>query len=361
MKKKVVVISLLVVLGLVVAAGLLFWRMMSRPLYVPGNVRAGKDLRSPLDPPPQEGAAPGFWKVEKDVSLSHFSEGAGEDVLTVHGGPGFPPLAPWTGAGKLAGRYRFHYYDQRGCGRSSRPVERFAGKSFYANMLEANRVYGLGAQVADIERIRRVLGKDRLVVVGHSFGAFIAALWAAEFPEHVKGLVLVSPAALLRMPAGTNLFDEIKTRLPPGELPGYEAFLGRYFDFKRVFTMSDRELAKMNAELGRYYLMAIERQGFAIPEGSPEEVEGAYGGWMVQGMYLSMGQKHDYRGALAHVAAPALVLHGSRDLMPQADSETYRAALPSARLVVVRGAGHFAFEERPDDFAAAVGKFLDGL
>ena len=48
-------------------------------------------------------------------------------------------------------------------------------------------------QVADIERVRRLLGQERLTVIGHSFGGFIATLYAVEFPERVDRLILVSP------------------------------------------------------------------------------------------------------------------------------------------------------------------------
>ena len=41
---------------------------------------------------------------------------------------------------------------------------------------------------ATIERIRRILGRDRLTLVGHSFGAFLAAMYAAEFPDRVEAL-----------------------------------------------------------------------------------------------------------------------------------------------------------------------------
>jgi pimeloyl-ACP methyl ester carboxylesterase len=95
----------------------------------------------------------------------------------------------------LARSYRVHAYDQRGCGRSTRPFTGPLEGSFYSKLRTVEARLGLAAQIADIERIRRILGRDRFIVVGHSFGALIAALYAAEFPDRVRALVLRSPTA----------------------------------------------------------------------------------------------------------------------------------------------------------------------
>jgi len=45
----------------------------------------------------------------------------------------------------------------------------------YENMQTLCRKLGLAEQVADIERIRRILGREKLILMGHSFGADLAA------------------------------------------------------------------------------------------------------------------------------------------------------------------------------------------
>ncbi len=78
-------------------------------------------------------------------------------------------------------------------------------------------------------------------------------------------------------------------------------------------------------------------------------------------MYVSMGRRHDYRSALNHVNAPVLVTHRTEDLQTESASRGYVDALPNARFQVIEHAGHFAFEEQPTAFAAAVGAFLGEL
>ena len=101
-------------------------------------VRAGKTLRAPLTPPSQS-PDPNIWNVESDIKLYHWAEGAGTNVLVIHGGPGYPIEQPLAGLAPLTNRYRFHYYDQRGCGQSSRPIEKFASSNYYENMQDVGQ------------------------------------------------------------------------------------------------------------------------------------------------------------------------------------------------------------------------------
>ena len=78
-------------------------------------------------------------------------------------------------------------------------------------------------------------------------------------------------------------------------------------------------------------------------------------------MYVSMGQRHDYRSALQKVSAPVLVIHGADDLQSEAASRLYEEAFPNAEFAVIENAGHFSFEEQPDEFAKVVSQFLSEL
>jgi len=355
--KKGIIIGVFVLLLLIVAGGFFIWNMMQKPLYEPGMVSAEKNLSAQLTPPSQPQAADS-WLVEPDISLHYFSDGQGTPVLVIHGGPGAPFAEPPAGLHALAGKYRFLYYNQRGSGGSTRPIDRFDSPNTYQNMLSLDKTLGLGAQIADIERIRQILGEEKLIIVGHSFGGFLAALYAAEFPAHVRALVLVSPAEMLVMPVpGGGLFEEVKTQLPQSMLPGYEIYLKRYFDFGKLFSYSDAELAALNAEFTPYYAAAAQERGFSVPEGLP----GSGGGWMVWGMYVSMGQRHDYRPALRAVTAPVLIIHGEKDLQTEQASRAYVEAFPNAEFTVIANAGHFSFNDQPTAFAGAAGSFLAGI
>ncbi|MEW6405964.1 MAG: alpha/beta hydrolase [Chloroflexota bacterium] len=351
MKRKTIFIILgVIVLALVVVVGG-SWYMSTQPLYKPGMVREMTSLT-----PPSQAADATTWQVESGIGLAHFSVGEGQNVLVIHGGPGLPFLQPMSGLEPLTSEYQFHYYDQRGCGESTRPIDHFESPNMYENIQALDQKLGLGAQIADIERIRQILGDDKLILIGHSWGGFLASLYAAEFPEHVEALILISPANTLVMPqpeADSDLFAAVRAKLPPDEQAEFDAFMQEYMNFNTLFQKSDADLVAMNEQFGQYYGQVADIPAQMPPQGRP-------GGWMVWGMYMSMGQRHDYRAALEQVTAPVLVLHGADDLQSEAATRMYADAFPNAEFAVIQNAGHFSFEEQPDAFASIVKSFLEG-
>lgn len=343
-----------VALGVVVlaaVAALLVVRMMNAPMFEPGTVSArAAQAGEGFDPPPQSGDG-ALWQVTPDISLHHTSTGRGDDVLLVHGGPGYPPREDWRATAILARSYRVHAYDQRGCGLSTRPFTAALEGSVYDKLLTVETRLGLAAQIADIERIRRILGRNRLIVVGHSFGALIAVLYAAEFPDRVRALVLIAPAPLVLMPTeGPDLFALVRAKLPEARRADYDRYLEEYFDFNAL-------LGRDEASLSRYF--GEFREFYAAAAGAPAVAnDGDAGGFMTLGVYASLGRSHDWRPALQRVRAPTLVLHGADDLQPESDTRAVAAAIPGARVEVIPASGHFLPDDAPAAFAESVGRFL---
>jgi proline iminopeptidase len=334
----------LIVLGL--------WAMnyfMNQPLYQLGQL-ADKNIAAPAQPDNSN-----YWKMEEDIELYHFSHGEGPSILMLHGGPGMPFQNSLTGLNLLSDQYRIHYYDQRGSGRSSKPFDRFESKNFYQNMLQLDAKLGLSAHLEDIERIRQILGEEQLILLGHSFGGFLAALYAAEFPDHVKALILTSPAEVLVMPPpGGGLYESIGDHLPDDMKGDFNAYMEDYMDFKNIFQKSETELAELNDALGPYYEAAYKSKNPDVPQVNYPEASG----WGTMGPFFSMGRKYDLRPDMEKVNAPVLVIHGANDLQTEEGSRLYVDAFPNATFKVIEGAGHFAFVEQAEVFAEAVKTFL---
>jgi proline iminopeptidase len=338
-------VSLFVILGLAVAG--LYW--MKGPMYRPGDLRSGKFSMTP--PPPQNNTSD-RWTLEPGVELYHFEEGSGTPLLIVHGGPGFPPERPWLGGSLLAHDYRTIYYHQRGCGKSSRPIQSFSSTNMYANMKLLNERLGLPAQIADIERIRQILGRQKLILIGHSYGAMLVALYAAEYPEHVQAAIFVAPADLIRMPSGkeANLFELMRTRMPEEYRQEYAAYLREYFNFPLAFRRNEEQSSAFYGRMSKYYRLATGIQQSASTTQST--------GYEPLALYCGMGQHHDYSAALRRVKAPVLVLHGTNDLQPEAASRHFASYFQNARFVSIPGATHFVFDDQPRQFADAIRDFL---
>lgn len=328
---------------------------MKQPLYRFGSVRKGENLRGPLQPPPQ--IEPNRWRVENDISLAYETYGEGHPVIVIHGGPGMPYEKIWKGLEPLTDRYQFYFYHQRGCGDSTRPFDRFEG-NFYENMIELEGTLGLGAQIADIERIRQILGQEKLTLIGHSFGGFIASLYAAEFPERVEKLVLVAPAGMLTPPdEHRDIFQQTRAKLESEQVAEFDALKMEYFDFANLFSKSDDDLAELHLKLGEYLLQAFG--------GEPSELNSGttVGGWSVFALYFSVGRAQDYRPALKEIKAPTLIVQGKDDGIAMAGTKSYKPIRGSQFVLIEcedasQPAGHFVFDQAPSQFEQLIEKFL---
>ena len=107
---------------------------------------------------------------------------AGKPALAVHGGPGSGTSAWWTLFFDLD-RYLVVLFDQRGCGRSV-PHASEPGID-----LSVNTTTHL---IADMEALRRLLGIERWLLLGGSWGSTLSLAYAVEHPGRVSELVLWS-------------------------------------------------------------------------------------------------------------------------------------------------------------------------
>ncbi|MDD3764424.1 MAG: prolyl aminopeptidase [Nevskiales bacterium] len=99
----------------------------------------------------------------------------GTPVVFVHGGPG-GGSEPWHRQFFDANRYRIILFDQRGCGRSTPHAE-----------LRENTTWDL---VADMEKIRELLGIQKWVVFGGSWGSTLGLAYAVTHPRRCRALIL---------------------------------------------------------------------------------------------------------------------------------------------------------------------------
>ncbi len=353
MKKKMILFALISLILLLVIA-LLFKNYIGKPLYEPGKLRLNADTNT-FVPPAQTGEE-NTWIVESDIKLHYFTKGQGRKILMIHGGPGFPQREPYPALEELTTYFKFYYYDQRGCGKSTCPIQKFESSNFYKNMLLLDEKLGLARQITDIERIRQILGEEKIILMGHSFGAFLTTLYAIEFPEHVQAMILIAPANLLAMPPDEpDLFTTIQNQLPDSLHAEYVQFMKKYLNFQDIFTKTEEDLATLNREFIKYYTIAttIKNPGAHINPNIQEN-----GGWMVFALYLSMGKSYDYRDYVKKLGIPALVIHGDKDLQAENISRLYADLLPNSKFEIIPHAGHFPFYEQPESFAKVTGQFL---
>jgi len=122
-----------------------------------------------------------YWNLPTGSRLAYVhvpAQGAAKRtaLLFLHGGPGayqvseFKRGRAWYAS--LAQRgFDVYVYDQTGSGLSAR--------------LNDPRAYTVARHVADLEAIRQTIGAARMILIGDSWGATLAANYIAAHPDRV--------------------------------------------------------------------------------------------------------------------------------------------------------------------------------
>lgn len=165
-------------------------------------------------------------------------------------------------------------------------------------------------------------------LVGWSLGAVTAAAVAAEHPELVRRLVLLTGWAALD--ARQQLFFDLWQRL---DRLDHDAF-GR---FLQLHGWTDEQINTLG-------VAGVEDLLTGIPAGI--------------GRQIALNMEADITGLLPKITAPTLVIGATHDRMvPVEHSRQLHRAIPGSRYAEL-DAGHFALYEKADELTALVEEFL---
>jgi proline iminopeptidase len=262
-------------------------------------------------------------RTEDGRTLSWREAGSGSPLLCHPGGPGSSSL--YFGAlPELAADHRMVVLDPRGTGDSDRPAEPSA--------------YGLEDYAADIEAVREHLGLDRVDVLGHSHGGFVAITWGGTYPDRVDRLVLAGTA-----PRFTDVIRELRSDRVASHRgqPYFEDAIAALRDQQAGIYATDDELAAL-----------YERAGpvLASPGADIAPVADAFRAARVNADAMKhfnerIARGMDLRPLLKRIRTPTLVIAGERDAFGGATTHELAQALPNPTVVTVPGADHFPFLE----------------
>jgi proline iminopeptidase len=223
------------------------------------------------------------------------------------------------------------------------------------------RGYTLERDVADLDAIRRQIGAERMILIGHSSGGMLAAAYAAAHPEHVAKIVLSSPADPSPMVRSASMVGRLGLReqlavyallLQPRALLGY-ALLQVNPRAAHAFAAD----AEMDARFDRVYnrtRSALHCNGNS--SGPLLHGLGFYAHYYPQSP--ASPPHSDFLPALSEQSIPALVLKGRCDYLSWSSAMAYLTVMTDARLVYLTGAGHNAYQDEPERYMAAVRAFL---
>ena len=273
----------------------------------------------------------GRFVTVEEVRLHYRSAGEGPVIVLLHGnGVASDDFVVSGIMERLAPSARVIAFDRPGFGYSDRP---------------RGLAWSPRQQADLLWKALKQLGVQRAMIVGHSWGAFVAAEMALAAPAHVNGLVLVSgyyrPTArpdslLLAGPAAPLVGDVLRYTLSPvaGRLMA-PAIVRHLFapaevteQFKRLYPVSQS-------------LRPSQLRASAMEAGQ------------------MMAAAASLASRLPFLQTPTLVMAGAEDRLVDADHQSGWLAgrLPDAVYRPIAGGGHMIHHTAPDEVANAIAGF----
>ena len=255
-------------------------------------------------------------------------------LLVLHGGPGAHHDYLLPQFLRLAERYRLVFYDQRGGGRSrdTGPGE-----------------VGWQRHVEDLSHVVRELNLQPLTLVGYSWGALLALLYALESHRHRSmpapvRMVLVDPAPLSR-PFRQAFEDEFARRQRSEAIR----------ELREDLTDSGLRESDPDAWRQRQFELGVAPY-FTRPQAAELLTPFRVTAKVQQSVWHSLGD-FDLIPDLGALHIPAFFVHGRHDPIPLESTERAAGAM-RARLLVLEASGHVPYVEQPDALFGAIEQYL---
>jgi proline iminopeptidase len=252
----------------------------------------------------------------------------------VHGGPGFDHTGWKPTISPLAEYSQLVYFDHRGNGRSSRgPID----------------TYTLDNNVEDLEALRDYLGIEEMILLGWSYGGFVAMTYATKYPDRVSHLIALTTSPCFKesrkraQEIAADRADPVQARHLPalweGRIESAEHMLEIYKDLTRIYTAwNEPGDPRIDGESLSRAILNEEPLNFAF-------------GKMLDG--------YDLRSDLNKITAHTLVLAGRYDwITPLDQSKEIARLIPNARLQIFDYSGHFVITEETEKFMRTIKTFL---
>jgi len=287
----------------------------------------------------------GIYYEVKGAKLWTVSFGTGEPLFFIAGGPGNNHYG-LRRFDSLSTANTLVYYDAFGRGKS--------------DTAEVVTEYSLERDIEDLEGLRKVMGFDKINILGHSYGGVVAQGYAIKYPENVSHLIIANSfhSYLMWQENCDNSNHEIKTNYP-------EVWEELMKIREQGFVSSDPVHYEIYGRVPYGFLYAYNPENFKPGGRKP------YPNPSNRKLYYQMVGRDgdfeltsdigtfDYRKELKDLIMPVLIYGGRYDrvAVPRMMVE-YKMYCPQAEFVIFEQSGHNPQVEEPSATIALIRDFL---
>lgn len=265
------------------------------------------------------------------VALRH---GHQYPVIILHGGPGgYNYIFEREPGLLLEESLDIIYYEQRGCGRSEKPLD---------------NDYSVERLVQDLYCLLKHLNLKKVVLLGYSFGAELAAEFAIKYPNHVRKLILQAPTDFSQM---ENMF-EIQYR-------GFKELGANFVSVNTpdILIKYDQMWASVNEELVNKFLFFNQERATAMRTLWQES--GLINTGEMSQQVFNRRRQTPLLEAIKHISAPTLILIGKHDKNVGVElARNFHKNIENSEFHIFENSGHFPDFEEPERYAEIVKHFI---
>ena len=258
-------------------------------------------------------------------------------AIFLHGGPGFPHdyfelLEPLSEGRTLV------FYDQVGCGRSSRPTDK--------------SVYTLETYVEELEAVRTALGISSFHLVGSSWGTMLGMDYYLAHPERVSSIVFQSPCLSARDWGS----DAAKLCQQMG--PEWNALVLKY---EAEGTTASTDYTQAKKEFSDRFVCRISPTPLPIERSKLGFGTDTYMYMWGPSEFTPVGTLKDYDRTpqLPTIKVPTLFLCGRHDEATPETVARHAALVPGATLEIFEDCAHAILVENPQGVMTSLRRFWE--
>lgn len=282
-------------------------------------------------------------------------------LIFLHGGPGASQVKHASVGQKWYKHltelgYDVYVYDQIGSGLSAR--------------LKDPTEYSVIRHIEDLEAIRKLTGKEKIILAGDSWGATLASNYISFYPDKVIKAIFTSPGPIDH----TNWNINSPTpRLAPEFLNWINKKYGeeKYFHFLKLDSLlqmnissaynyaGDDEMDILADDFLNDYIMHTTVHDPDILEEKNMKMEEM--GWWVMIMTTWDATNKNYSAStkLSGIKIPALILRGNSDYLPEGMAIEYSKVFTNSKFIRIPDCGHLIWLEKPEVFTKEIESFLN--